>query len=76
MYSNHQRRQDKHWALCLILLNTWPVNLTHWGRDKMAATFADDTFKCKVANENLLISMKISLKFVRKGLIKNMPALV
>ena len=37
----------------------------------MAATLADDTFKCKVANENLLISMKISLKFVRKGPIKN-----
>ena len=76
MYFNHQRRQDKHWALCLILLNIGPVNLTHWGRDKMAATLADDTFKCKFANENILISMKISLKFVHKGPIKNMPALV
>ena len=31
---------------------------THWGRDKMAATLADDTFKCKFVNENILISIK------------------
>ena len=42
----------------------------------MAATLADDTFKCKFVNENILISIKISLKFVSKGPIKNMPALV
>ena len=29
--------------------------LTHWGWDKMAATLADDTFKCKFVNENILI---------------------
>ena len=33
----------------------------------MAATLADDTVKCKFADENVLISMKISLKFVPKG---------
>ena len=42
----------------------------------MAATLADDTFKRKFVNENILISIKISLKFVFKGPIKNMPALV
>ena len=42
----------------------------------MVATLADDTFKRKFVNENILISIKISLKFVSKGPINNMPALV
>ena len=42
----------------------------------MAATLADDTFKGKFVNGNILISIKISLKFVSKGPINNMPALV
>ena len=50
--------------------------LTHWGRDKMVATLADDTLKCKFVNENISISIKNSLKFVPKGPISNMPALV
>ena len=42
----------------------------------MAATLADNTLKHKFVNENILISIKISLKFVSKGPINNMPALV
>ena len=42
----------------------------------MAATLADDNFICKFVNENILISITISLKFVPKGLINNIPALV
>ena len=38
--------------------------------------FADDTFKCIFLNENIRISTKNSLKFVPKGLINNIPALV
>ena len=38
--------------------------------------FADDTFKRIFLNENVLISIKISLKFVPKGPINNIPALV
>ena len=38
--------------------------------------FADDTFKCIFLNENAWISIKISLKFVSIGPIKNIPALV
>ena len=38
--------------------------------------FADDTFKRIFMNENVRISIKISLKFVPKGLINNIPALV
>ena len=42
----------------------------------MATFFADDTFKRIFLNENIRISIKISLKFVPKGLINNIPALV
>ena len=38
--------------------------------------FADGIFKCIFLNENAWISLKISLKFVPKGQINNIPALV
>ena len=38
--------------------------------------FADDTFKRIFMNENVRISINISLKFVPKGLINNILALV
>ena len=38
--------------------------------------FTDDIFKCIFLNENDWISLKISLKFVPKGPINNIPALV
>ena len=38
--------------------------------------FADNTFKSIFLNENVIILIKISLKFVPKGLINNIPALV
>ena len=38
--------------------------------------FADDIFKCIFLNENASIVIKISLKFVPKGPINNIPALV
>ena len=38
--------------------------------------FADDIFKRIFFNENVWISIKISLKFVPKGSINNIPALV
>ena len=42
----------------------------------MDAIFADDIFKCIFLNENVWISIKISLKFVPKGPIDNILALV
>ena len=42
----------------------------------MAAIFPDDIFKCIVWNENVWISIKVSLTFVPKGPINNTPALV
>ena len=38
--------------------------------------FADDTVKHMFLNENVRISIEISLKFVPKGPINNIPALV
>ena len=38
--------------------------------------FADDIFKCIFMNENIWIQIKISLKFIPKGPINNIPALV
>ena len=38
--------------------------------------FADDTFKCIFFNKNVRIAIKISLNFVRKGPINNIPSLV
>ena len=43
----------------------------------MATILADDMmFKCIFLNENIWISINISLKFVPKGPINNIPALV
>ena len=50
--------------------------LTHWDRDKMAVILSDDIFKGIFLNGNVRISIKILLKFVPKGLIYNIPALV
>ena len=36
----------------------------------------DDLFKCIFLNENVWISIKVSVKFVPKGPIYNIPALV
>ena len=38
--------------------------------------FPDDIFKCVFLNENVWISIKIPLKFVQKGPINNIPALI
>ena len=49
--------------------------LTHWSRDN-GHHFADDILKCIFLNENVWIPIKISLKFVPKGPINNIPAMV
>ena len=59
----------KHGAIKIYNLNTL--------RPKQnGGHFADDIFKCIFLNENTWISVKISPKFVPKGPIKNIPALV
>ena len=46
------------------------LTLTHWGH------IPDNIFKCIFVNENFKILIKISLKFVVKDPIKNIPAMV
>ena len=54
-----------------VVLNINTLRLRQNGRH-----FADDIFKCIFLNENIHILIKISLKFVHKGPINNIPALV
>ena len=50
--------------------------LTHWSRDKMEAISQTTFSSAFFLNENILIPIKISLKFVPKGSFNNIPALV
>ena len=50
--------------------------LTHWGRDKMAASFMTTFSNAFSWLKNVIISITISLKFVPKGSINNIPTLV
>ena len=50
--------------------------LTHLSLDKMVAILADDIVKCIFLNENVWISITISLNFVHEGPINIIPALV
>ena len=59
------------WAVESLLWDVFWPGLTHWGRDKMAG----DIFKSVFLNENVWISINISLKFVPKGSINNITAL-
>ena len=64
-----QQEWDKNgsWVQC---------NLTHWGQDKMGA-ISQMTFSSAFSlNETFWIPIKISLKFVPKSPINNIPALV
>ena len=52
------------------------VILRHWDRDETDAILQTALSNAFLLNENLLISMKFSLKVIPKGPIKNIPALV
>ena len=61
----------------------WNISISEWKWDintlrprQNGRRFASDTFKGIFLNENVRISIKISLKFVPKGPINNNPALV
>ena len=70
---NHQSvGLANHQSVCS---SVWPMFNTLRPRQN-GRHFADDVFKCIYLNENMWISLKISLKFVHKGLINNIPSLV
>ena len=54
----------------------WSALLTHWGRDKMDAISQTIFSSVFFLNENVWIPKTISLKFVPKGPINNIPSLV
>ena len=51
------------------------IFLTDWGKEN-GRHFPDNIFKCIFINENICISIKISMKIVPNGPINNIPALV
>ena len=53
-----------------------PIESWHIEAGKNARHFPDDIFKCIFFNENVWIPIQISLKFVPKGPINNIPAWV
>ena len=76
---------------CMINWISWNLNESaHICQDVSQATsmfstlrrrwnrrhFADNIFKCILFNKSVLISTKISLKYIRKGPINDIPALV
>ena len=65
-------QQQQWYSLC----NTGTDNVNSLRPRQNGRLFADDTFKRIFLNENIRISTKNSLKFVPKGLINNIPALV
>ena len=60
-----------HLRSCLLRLVR--CALTHWGRDKMDGIFQTTFSNVFFMNENASISINISLKFVPKGSINNIP---
>ena len=58
----------------ILTMHPWSFNTLRLRQN--GRRFADDTFKRIFLNENVRISIKISLKFVPKGPINNIPALV
>ena len=76
------RRHDRHWLRLIADSNiegNYPEIVLLWYSNTLRRNkrhFADDIFKCILLNENVLISIKISLKFTPKGPINNIPALL
>ena len=69
-----QRSVNRSYVLQSI--NLKECKIEQWVRDKMVAIFPADIFKCISWNENVWISIKISLKFVPKGPINEILSLV
>ena len=69
-----KKLHDCHLLQLLVLMQLVLINTLRPRQN--GRHFADDIFKCFFLNENASISIKISLKFVPKGPINNIPALV
>ena len=71
--SNSCHGNDLWWSAVSDGLDIWLNTLRP---RQNGCHFPDDIFQCIFLNENVWISSKISLKFVPKGQINNIPALV
>ena len=65
------RRHRAHYDV-IVMFRLMDGNTLRPGRNKRH--FAYDVFKCIFLDENIWILMKISLKFIPKGPINNIPA--
>ena len=64
-------------AECLPFCISYNVYIVNTLRPRQNGRhFADDILRCIFLNENIWISIEISLKFFPKGPINNIPALV
>ena len=71
------KKNAQRWrCIAFFFWHRGPISLTHPLLVKMATILADDIFKRIFLNENIRISIQISLKFVPKGPIDNNSALV
>ena len=76
--SLHQIQRTGVSFLSILAHYIWVVftGLTHWGRNKMAAVSQRTLSNAFSWMKNVRISIKVSLKFVPKGPINNIPSLV
>ena len=74
IYDQHMNIDCVFQGMHVTIPNFMDTALTHWGRDKM--NDISRHFKWIFVNENIWIPIKIWLKFVSKGSINNIPALV
>ena len=71
---NYQSHTCHHCDMLIKTFDLWWLNSLRPRRN--GRYNADDIFKCIFLKENVCIPTKISLKFVPKGPINNIPALV
>ena len=64
------------WLPFFQSITFWGANGWYIEAETNGSHFAGDIFKCIFLNENVWIRIKISLKFVPKGPINNIPAMV
>ena len=63
-------------GLSPLMNRQWSIDINTLRPRQDGRHFADDIFTCVFLNEDISISINISLKFVPKGPINNIPALV
>ena len=76
LWSGDIRQQPIVWANDNQYGNTRSQSINSFPLGQNGRHFADDTLRCIVLKKNAWILIKISLNFVSKGSVNNIPALV